>query len=431
MTDNTENQNFTKSTENPKNLTEISENFGGADNLIITSPASQTLKECRKLYPKKLLSKRYRNHFITIPKTTLKQEEILESLKTLKQPNYIKVAKEHHKDGTTHYHIIIQCKDNQSIKQIHEQFEKLEGTVRGCINYQQIRNLAASIEYLEKEGESIEYGELKLRGKATKNNLIEIVKENPQQAIEYIEENHPMDMLKHRETILENINAYTKTPYEKFEIPDTSQATLRNWQQELFEELMKPPKSRRIFWVRGNYGAGKSFMLNYLADNYKYGVFCAGQCVSIDNLAYKYDEEGAIIWDLPRNFNWKELTEPLCNVVEKFSDFGQIIRSMKYKGKTQRVRGHVIVLSNEPCPPELRHRDIVQITATKKTDITIGELREYLQQNDIEVNHQNPQLGKYIKTDDTQITYYTEDQIKEEINKKKYNIGQTNKTSRL
>ncbi len=52
---------------------------------------------------------------------------------------------------------------------------------------------------------------------------------------------------------------------------------------------------------------------------------------------------------------------PMCNVIEKFSDFGTPIRSHKYKGKKQKVRCHCVVFANVPPPPALQHRSIVEI----------------------------------------------------------------------
>ena len=90
-------------------------------------------------------------------------------------------------------------------------------------------------------------------------------------------------------------------------------------------------------------------------------MYDAGSTASLDNIAYGYDEEGIIAWDLPRTFNFTELGNPIASVIEKFSDFGQTITSKKYSGKTQKVRGHAIVFSNSPPIEQLLHRDIIHI----------------------------------------------------------------------
>jgi hypothetical protein len=95
-------------------------------------------------------------------------------------------------------------------------------------------------------------------------------------------------------------------------------------------------------------------------------MYDAGQSASLDNVAYGYDQEGVIAWDLPRTFDFEEKGDHIANVIEKFSDFGQSITSKKYKGKTQQVRGHTIVFSNREPLEQLAHRDIVHINLEKE-----------------------------------------------------------------
>ena len=47
-----------------------------------------------------------------------------------------------------------------------------------------------------------------------------------------------------------------------------------------------------------------------------------------------------------------------ATAIEKFSDFGTCLRSLKYKGKKCYARGHVVVFANRPPIPELAHRNI-------------------------------------------------------------------------
>ena len=110
---------------------------------------------------------------------------------------------------------------------------------------------------------------------------------------------------------------------------------------------------------------GKSFMFNYINENYEYGVYNAGQTASLDNIVYGYDEEGAIIWDIPKSYNWDndDIVNALASSIEKFSDFGQYLTSKKYQGKKCRSLGHTIVFSNRRPIKQLKHRDIVEIIA--------------------------------------------------------------------
>jgi len=152
---------------------------------------------------------------------------------------------------------------------------------------------------------------------------------------------------------------------DRFEyIVKTSENTkLSRWQEQLWNLINEQPKNRRIIWVYGKPNSGKSFMFNYIQDNFTKELYSAGQSASADNIIYGYDGEGVIAWDLPKNFNFNndELVNSLTSVIEKFSDFGQILTSKKYAGKKQRVLGHTLVFSNREPLEQLQHRDLVVI----------------------------------------------------------------------
>lgn len=320
-----------------------------------------------KLYPKEFMAVRYRNHFITIPKTTIKHESIVDMIYKFPSVKYVAVAKESHKDKTNHYHILIQNNKHISRRFIHKHLEKLNGKVKGSINYQQTKNFQQSLKYIQKEGNVIEKGEYGLRGYTQGLSKVIMLAEEglTNEAIQEFKNDNPVEYIKNKDGIennLKNMSLNTK----KFPLPDMTKVELYPWQQYVYDLIQSTPQQRRVIWVHGEYATGKSYFLSYLAEkhNYPYGVYVAGQTCSLDSLAYNYDEEGAIIWDIPKNFNWQDLLEPLCNVVEKFSDYGQVIQSNKYKGKTQHVRGHAMVFSNDECPVNLKHRDIIEVRVT-------------------------------------------------------------------
>ena len=191
--------------------------------------------------------------------------------------------------------------------------------------------------------------------------------------LDYVKETQPLMYMDKREKIIAMIDKEEEAEEEdKWELPDMSREniTLKPYQEELWNLLSKPPKARRIIWVHGKPGMGKSFMYNYLEENYKKKVYCAGQSASLDNVVYGYNEEGAIIWDIPKSYNWdnEELVNTLASTIEKFSDFGTTITSKKYQGKKCKVRGHALVFSNHRPIKQLRHRDIVEIEAGDKDE---------------------------------------------------------------
>jgi hypothetical protein len=156
-------------------------------------------------------------------------------------------------------------------------------------------------------------------------------------------------------------------PLKKWTIPtyNTKNTKLRPYQSRIWDLLNEPPKNRRIIWVCGRPNSGKSFMFNYINENYDYGIYSAGSTASLDNAVYGYNEEGAIAWDIPKNYDYENFGNSLASTIEKFSDFGQTLTSRKYKGKKIKVMGHVIVFSNRKVLDQLRHRDIIEINTNE------------------------------------------------------------------
>ena len=191
--------------------------------------------------------------------------------------------------------------------------------------------------------------------------------------------------------------------------------TLTKQQQKVWELLQTTPKQRRIIWVTGQYGSGKSFLMNYISKNHEYLMYNAGQSIQFDNVAYGYDEEGVIAWDLPRTFDFQNYGDALANVIEKFSDFGQTITSKKYNGKTQQVLGHAIVFSNHNPIHQLLHRDIIHIDLSIEQD-----------QNDNNISNQTqPIITPEIKPYDTKVINTDSSSEDEQEHNDKIIINQT------
>lgn len=353
------------------------------------NPKTNYSLENTQLYPLKLLEKQYRNIFITIPHTTLDYNNLLDQLLNELKTTYTIICQEKHEDGDTHLHILLIFSDKYRLKKIHnlinKELQNIGETIKGTIDYQTPKDILKVITYIKKDNNYKEIGTIPVKtgrvGKQKLTNLEEtnlpytqlldiIETTNDKEAvIEYYKKNCPRDYFLHYDKIENRIDTLLKPKHKKFSyVKQTINNTNFNlWQEELNKLLLEPPKPRRIIWIHGEAGVGKSFMFNYLTDNYEYGFYQAGQTASLDKLAYTYKEEGIIAWDLPMNFNFTDdnLRMALCNVIEKFSDFGQIISSQKYAGTNIRVLGHAVVFSNSPPLKELSHRDVVVIHAKK------------------------------------------------------------------
>lgn len=361
-------------------------------NMIITTPDSVSDCETSKdanygrmntLYPPALLDKRMRSIFITIPKSYQDKSALFNALKTSsKSLKYVLVATEQHKDNTPHFHIQIEFKNSTALKSVHNKIMEIEGNIGGAINYQSVKNSEAVNNYCKKEdGNYLEFGNKKKTtgrplsyDKEGENIAIKNVFEDGETTIEekmeYIKEQQPLLYVDKGDKIKAKLEEQANKDRPTWDIPeyDPKDITLRPYQKQIWDLVSKPPKARQIIWVYGKPNMGKSFMYNYLEHNYKYRVYNAGQSASLDNVVYGYDEEGAIIWDIPKSYNWEneELVNTLASTIEKFSDFGTILTSKKYGGRKVAVKGHAIIFSNRRVIEQLKHRDIIEIVAGER-----------------------------------------------------------------
>ncbi len=286
---------------------------------------------------------------------------------------YIIYGREH-PDTTPHLQGYIQFKHQKRLNEV----KKALGTTRLHLEASQ-GTAEQNIAYCSKEDTNpFIKGEPKRQTKPVRHtndevfiDAIQLAQDgNIDEAQELVRNTAPLQYLINSTKINDTLNTLNKTRI-KYDLPDMSSENnkLKPQQQKVWDLLQQTPKQRRIIWVTGNYGSGKSYLYNYIKENHPYAMYDAGQTASLDNIAYGYDEEGVIAWDLPRTFNFTELGNPIASVIEKFSDFGQTITSKKYAGKTQKVRGHALVFSNAPPLEQLQHRDIIHIDLSKEDEV--------------------------------------------------------------
>lgn len=353
-------------------------------------------------YSNKLLQAKTTALFITIPQTTYKYTDLHQDLSNFKHTKYLITKLEQHEDKGRHIHVLITFTEQIRISAIHKVITSQVGEQRGMIDYEKPQHLLKSINYCKKEDTSVpdcpylEFGEPPKQSVRQQNEDREALLEalakaqqgNTDEALEDIKNIDPMRYIQYKQQIKENLMTENKTR-KKYSAPSMNKDNIKlnAKQQEVWDLLQGTPKARRIIWVSGDYGSGKSFLMNYININHEYKVYNAGQSAKFDDVVYGYDEEGVIAWDLPRSYNFVDLGDALANVIEKFSDFGQVITSKKYNGKTQQVLGHVVVFSNHQPLEILRHRDIIHIDLSEavkeqESPIHVPEPEDMKQQPD-------------------------------------------------
>ena len=354
--------------------------------IIKTKGKDRTYGRTKSLYSEQLLKRQLRQHFITIPQTKQDLNELHENLiNTSKNVKYILTAQEEHDDGGIHYHIILTATAGLTISVIHKRIMETTGDIMGGINYQKVKDIKASITYCKKDGKYLEYGTCERMKTATNQAktdriLLEAYKNEKtlEENIEFIQESIPAYYTQYKEQIILELQAKDKKVKKKWKpkVWNTENTTLRPYQSTLWDLIQNEPRNRRIIWVSGKPNSGKSFMFNYIEQNYDYGIYQAGSTASLDNAVYGYDGEGAIAWDIPMNYDFETYVDALASTIEKFSDYGQYMTSKKYKGKKIQVIGHVIVFSNHPPLKQLAHRDVIHIK-TNQGQTEAQKLKEY------------------------------------------------------
>ena len=315
-----------------------------------------------------------RNHFITIPQSTQDFAQLYESVAGgINHLKYLLISREEHSDGGIHYHMLVKTNIVSTVKSIHKAIMRVEGNIRGSINYQKVESVKAVETYIKKDGDYKETGTISTQKYKADNkrqldvdlNEIYTNDENTENNLNSIMEKQPAYYTQYHEEIKAQLEAKANKEKntKKWNVPTHTieNTKLRPYQQRIWDEINNPPKNRRIIWVCGKPNSGKSFMFNYIQENYEYGIYSAGSTASMDNAVYGYEEQGTIAWDIPKNYDFETFGDHLASTIEKFSDFGQRLTSRKYKGKTCIARGHVIVFSNRKPLEQLAHRDIMLI----------------------------------------------------------------------
>ena len=141
------------------------------------------------------------------------------------------------------------------------------------------------------------------------------------------------------------------------------QIELRPWQTLLLGFLNARPERRRVFWVFGEPGSGKTTFSSWLDEpsNYEGGVLNMGACFSTTNALHNYHQQAVVCFDYPLSFRWDLYADDVSQCCETFSEFGSSRQSTKYVGRRVRICCHVVVFSNIRPIEQVRHRDVVLI----------------------------------------------------------------------
>lgn len=308
---------------------------------------------------------------LTYARCTMDPKALLQKL--VEQPWCLggRAVRETHADGTPHVHVFLQKKRT-----------KVSGTafdVNGFHpNIRPMKTQAHAVHwhfYLEKEGRPVQCGVYKVptmggRGKKGVDILKDAQKDGVKVALEkYIEAGGQVEKVPMVQKGLEIMLAPEQKKARWQHVADAQQITLRAWQKDLIAKLKEPPQPRQLFWVSGPPGCGKTTFSNEIKKIFGNDdvLFC-GKSVSYDGLVYMYTQQSVVVFDFPKSYDWAQMAKPAAACIEKFTEFGSMMNTPKYRGKGVQLLGHCVVFANVECIQELMHRDVVEINLSHMSE---------------------------------------------------------------
>ncbi|ADC32517.1 Rep [Bean yellow mosaic Mexico virus] len=266
-----------------------------------------------------------KNYFLTYPQCSLTKEETLSQLLALNTPTnkkYIKICRELHENGNPHLHVLIQFEGK--FKTQNYRFFDLVSPSRSSHfhgNYQGAESSSDVKSYVEKDGDTLEWGEFQIDGRSARGGK-QTVNDSyakalnaggVQQALQILKEEQPRDFVRDFHNLkanLERIFAKAPEPWvppfplSSFtNVPDEMQ----EWADQYFGSGASARPERPVsIIVEGDSRTGKTMWARALGPhNYLSGH------LDFNARVYQNEVEYNVIDDVAPHYlklkHWKEL----------------------------------------------------------------------------------------------------------------------------
>nr|AGD98610.1 replication-associated protein [Sida yellow blotch virus] len=266
-----------------------------------------------------------KNYFLTYPQCSLTKEEALSQLLNLSIPTnkkFIKIARELHEDGQPHLHVLIQfegkfqCKNNR--------FFDLVSPTRSAHFHPNVQGAKSSSDvksYVEKDGDTIEWGEFQIDGRSARGGCQTVNDTyakalnaaSAEEALQIIKEEQPQHFfLQHHNMMANAARIFQKAP-EPWALPfHLSSFTnvpdeMQEWADDYFGRgaVARPERPISLI-VEGDSRTGKTMWARALGPhNYLSGH------LDFNSRVYSDDAEYNVIDDVTPHYlklkHWKEL----------------------------------------------------------------------------------------------------------------------------
>nr|AIQ85890.1 AC1 [Squash leaf curl virus] len=262
-----------------------------------------------------------RNIFLTYPRCDVPKEEVLEMLLHLSwsvvKPNYIRVAREEHSDGSPHLHCLIQLSGKSNIKDAgFFDVTHPRRSARFHPNIQAAKDTNAVKNYITKEGDYCESGQYKVSG-GSKSNKDDVYHNavnagSAGEALEIIKAGDPKTFIVNYHNLLANVERLFQKPPEPwvppFEISSFTSVPeeLQDWADDYFNECSAARPRPTSIIIEGGSRTGKTMWARSLGPhNYLSGHLDFNSRVFSNDVKYNVMED--VVPHYLKLKHWKEL----------------------------------------------------------------------------------------------------------------------------
>ncbi|CAD90090.1 AC1 protein [Euphorbia leaf curl virus] len=217
-----------------------------------------------------------KNYFLTYPKCSLTKEEALSQLENLQTPvnkKYIRVCRELHENGEPHLHVLIQFEGKYQCT--NNRFFDLVSPTRSAHFHPNIQGAKSSSDvksYLEKDGDTIDWGEFQIDGRSARGGqqtandayAAALNAGSKSEALRVIKELAPKDYVLQFHNLNANLDRIFTPPVEVYVSPFSSSSfdqvpdELEEWAAENVVSAAARPLRPKTIVIEGDSRTGKT-----------------------------------------------------------------------------------------------------------------------------------------------------------------------------
>lgn len=226
----------------------------------------------------------------------LSPEEVIDQLdRRIPIDRYV-IGIEYHEDGNKHFHVVLIAKTRQDLRSTRAFNIEFEGETYRC-NCQGIRYLAATVNYVTKEGSFIT--NMKIGEEGARSDIAQLLrdmsdKEGVEETLRYYDQNHPQLAMGGKSLLQVERTLKRRAELERSSLAVTKAALSTPYKVEDFKEIPKLEKWKKngfqpTLILVGPAGCGKTQFVKALASENGWHMLLVNHKEALKNLSEAHD----------------------------------------------------------------------------------------------------------------------------------------------